>query len=800
MNNKILLLFLLVSRTNLYAAENVYEFDPKMLGFSSDQTVDLSKFKNTNYIFPGKYNMALLVNNRYYQTEVNFDVFEDESGKTLICLDNKVINNIPLNEKYSKQVIFNQNGCFDENSLPGFESVINLAEQKINLKIPENYLEYSSESWDPPKLWSNGLNGFILDYNLNLNYNKQISSSQTISTSLYGVTGFNFNEWRLRADWQSSYLHTNYKNQDSNHNNEFNWNTIYAYRALKSIQADLIIGEYFLNSNLFNSFNYTGVSISSNEEMLPPNLRYYAPEVIGVARTNALVTVSQQGRILYSSQVPAGNFTIRDLPNYATGVMDVKVEEQDGSIQNYQVDSANSPYLTRPGRVRYKVVIGQPRNDHHLINETFANAEASYGLNNKTSIIGGFLTSKDYHNFNAGFGQDLDAFGAFSLNYLHSKSPKKNGSGYRFNYSKSVENTRIQATTSYFDNQYQDFSSYLNEERQFIRTTSVSLSQSFPSFRAYISSGYTRNKQLNTEKYEQFDINISKYFDFFNYKNINVNLNMYKNIGQNDYGAYLRVSLPIKTNASVSYSANASRNNNFSSNVSMFNRVSDATTYSFGVGQDDNQATATSFFTHQSDNFDTNVSASYRDKEFIGVSAGVRGGLTVTANGSDIHRVTRLGGSRLLVDTDGVPNIPISGYNVPTLSNRFGTAVTPDIRDYYRNRISVDLNKLPQNADVLDSVKTITLTQGAIGYQHYDVVSGEKGMVMLKTANGGYPAFGTEVMNEKNIITGIVGEQGRTYLTGVEPGREMKILTSGNCQIKVPKDFDFSSNADLICQ
>ncbi|WP_157699308.1 fimbria/pilus outer membrane usher protein, partial [Serratia marcescens] len=48
-----------------------------------------------------------------------------------------------------------------------------------------------------------------------------------------------------------------------------------------------------------------------DDNMLPPNLRGYAPEVTGVAKTNAKVTISQQGRVLYETTVAAGPFRIQ---------------------------------------------------------------------------------------------------------------------------------------------------------------------------------------------------------------------------------------------------------------------------------------------------------------------------------------------------------------------------------------------------------------------------------------------------------------------------------------------------------
>ncbi len=84
--------------------------------------------------------------------------------------------------------------------------------------------------------------------------------------------------------------------------------------------------------------------------MLPPNLRGYAPEVVGVARTNAKVTIRQQERVLYETQVAAGPFRIQDVNDAVTGELNVRVEEQDGSVQEFVLNTASIPYLTRRGR------------------------------------------------------------------------------------------------------------------------------------------------------------------------------------------------------------------------------------------------------------------------------------------------------------------------------------------------------------------------------------------------------------------------------------------------------------------
>ncbi|MGT3194644.1 fimbria/pilus outer membrane usher protein, partial [Yersinia enterocolitica] len=69
-------------------------------------------------------------------------------------------------------------------------------------------------------------------------------------------------------------------------NNQFAWNRFYMYRALPRWRANLTLGENYINSEIFSSWRYTGASLESDDRMLPPKLRGYAPQISGVADTN----------------------------------------------------------------------------------------------------------------------------------------------------------------------------------------------------------------------------------------------------------------------------------------------------------------------------------------------------------------------------------------------------------------------------------------------------------------------------------------------------------------------------------
>ncbi|ETJ45520.1 Outer membrane usher protein papC, partial [human gut metagenome] len=83
------------------------------------------------------------------------------------------------------------------------------------------------------------------------------------------------------------------------------------------------------------------------------------------------------------------------------------------------------------------------------------------------------------------------------------------------------------------------------------------------------------------------------------------------------------------------------------------------------------------------------------------------------------------------------------------------------------------LNNLPENAEATKSVVQATLTEGAIGYRKFAVISGEKAMAVLRLQDGSHPPFGAEVKNDNQQQVGLVDDEGNVYLAGVKPGEHV---------------------------
>lgn len=82
--------------------------------------------------------------------------------------------------------------------MKGMEIRGDLPTTSLYLSIPQAYLEYTDENWDPPSRWDEGVAGLLLDYNLNASsQHQQSEGSNTQALSGNGTAGGNLGSWRF---------------------------------------------------------------------------------------------------------------------------------------------------------------------------------------------------------------------------------------------------------------------------------------------------------------------------------------------------------------------------------------------------------------------------------------------------------------------------------------------------------------------------------------------------------------------------------------------------------------------------
>lgn len=802
------------------ASSSNIEFDTAFLS-QVNTGVDLSRFSHAGYIIPGTYDLILNINDRPLE-KVSFEVQEsDKNGdvQSTPCITTDVLTKLRLNQAaIKKTTLLPLSQCVDFSLLDGIRFELDLTDTRLNILIPQGYLEYSDPYWDPPSRWDEGIAGMILDYNASFGMNDYASSPGVDKTlSSYGIVGANLGSWRIRSDWQGNWIKR--AHADSSHDVAIT--RLYAYRALPDLQAQLLFGENYLQSSIFSGFKYLGAGLSSDERMLPPNARSYSPEVVGVARTDAKVIISQDGRILHEERVIAGPFRIQNITASVKGILDVRVEEQDGQIQTFQVNTINAPYLSRPGQIRYNIASGRPMTFNHKVDgPAFISGDMSFGAARDFSLLGGTQLTQYYQSAMLGTGYDFLSYGAISLQHYQSwaslDEEHLTGSSYTINYSKDFTNINSSlALASYrFSNRnYLTLSDYFS-----VHTSDASSHQTGNSARDSFTASFNTNYggigassyvSLDKTNYRdghytsRYNLALSKGWSTDSIKGLNTTLSFYKTTTdsshQTDSGGYLSLSIPFDhgylsysgslsqqgISHSIGYSQPLGETGSMNINSSMRGRQSP----SFGGG-----------YTYRGDTFDLMTNMGHLSDSYTDVNVTVRGGGTITHAGAGIHNVSQLGGTRMLIDANDIPDIKIRSGGRTATTNNLGIAVTTGSSPYVRQRTEVDLNDLPNEANISYSIGEHTLTEGAIGYWALGVRRGKQVMARINTPDG-YPPFGVSVINNVGIEIGIVTDEGMAYISGVDANETVHVQWGDNkqCQLHLPDSSEQGEMVNLIC-
>lgn len=789
------------------------EFNTDILDAEDRDNIDLARFAEAGYIIPGDYTLGLMVNDHNIKdVDISFferpqKIYEENSHPPVeACVTRQLLPFLGLKPDVEEKVIWWHEGtCADFSELPGIDVQGDISAATLKISVPQAWLEYQDANWLPPSRWEDGVTGALVDYNVNSTFTRSRSGEQSQNVSGTGVVGANFGPWRLRGDWQSNYNRTAGSQRSTQ--NSFDWSRIYAYRSLRDISAKLTIGEDYLISDLFDSWRYTGLSVVSDDRMLPPRLRGYAPEVTGIAKTNAKVIISQQGRVIYQTTVASGPFRIQDLSDSVNGQLDVKVEEQDGSVQTFQIDTATIPYLTRPGQVRYKASAGRPSTyAHHIEGPAFGQGEVSWGVTNAWSLYGGGIFADHYNAFAIGIGRDLWELGALSADITQSVAQFPNegtrqGKSWRLSYSKRFDEINSEVTFAgyrFSEKNYMSMGEYLdaryyggtiNHDKELYTITA---NKNFVDTRLSLFLNWSHQTYWDRDASDRYSLSLSSYFDLGNWKNMSATVSAARSEynGRKDDAGYLNISVPFGS-GTISYNG-VIANDSYAQTTGWYQRLNNGDSYRLQAGtrngRNDSMSTqASAYYMHNGDTADLTTTISWVQDSYSSAGIALSGGMTASTEGAALHPGGIRGGTRMMVSTDGVSGVPVEKYEH---TNRYGIAVVPDISSYYRVTTSLDVNNLPDDIETSGSaISEAVLTEGAIGFRRFEVIKGEKIIAVINLNDGSHPPFGASVRNAQNKELGIVSEGGLTWISGINPNETLSVNwgSSSSCKIQIPE-------------
>ncbi|MDM4119340.1 fimbria/pilus outer membrane usher protein [Klebsiella oxytoca] len=181
-------------------------------------------------------------------------------------------------------------------------------EMRVNLEVPQAYVNRTERNWISPEKWDSGINGAFTNYNLSYYNFRGKTAGYTDSENVYLSlnSGLNFGGWHLIDN-------SSYSRSSSGESGKWRNSTRYLERPFAAINAIVRVGDAYTSSEYFDSVRFRGLTVNKSQLMLPDSQRVYMPVVSGVAISSAVVRVLQDGNVIYQITVPPGPFAIRDL-------------------------------------------------------------------------------------------------------------------------------------------------------------------------------------------------------------------------------------------------------------------------------------------------------------------------------------------------------------------------------------------------------------------------------------------------------------------------------------------------------
>ena len=835
MPSRLSLLALLIAAAPLAYAEDY--FDPSLLNLpagSDPNQIDLSSFSKVGTTPAGRYMVTLLVNQQDVgNREINFA--SDEQGKVVAEFTPKLLDELGVNiaaitalKALPPETKISDLGAYIADSKVTFD----LAKLRLNLSVPQIAMKPESRGYVDPKLLDQGIPALLLNYQLSGGRQwlqgddyYQDSQSDNVFASVRG--GINLGAWRLRSTM--TYNHTSAQMQGSTvRSDRTSFANTYLMRDIQRWNSEMVVGESSTRNDVLDSIPFKGVRLGSNEQMLPSSMRGFAPEINGIAQSNARVTIRQNGNIVYQTFVAPGPFSIRDLyPTGTAGDLEVTITESDGVVRTFTQAFSTLPVMLRPGGVKYELTAG--RYDGGITTGSkeseFVQGTLIYGLPQSVTLYGGAVVAPDYWSGALGTGISLGSLGALSTDITHASAiindEKQVGQSYRIRYSKSLltTGTSVDLTALRFSTKHyysfidfnnsgyslkEDVSPWLNERQR--NSFQTFINQSMGDWGSIYLQGSRSDYWERKQKVTSLSVGYNNSYKGVNY-GINYGISRIK--GDGDWPENRQVTVNINAPLSIFSPRHAMQNISSSYQVShdsqgrttqqlgvnghfLDNKVS----YNLTQGYDnqDQGSNGNINFGYQGNYGDVGAGYSYsRNSQSVNMNA--NGGMIVHSGGVTLGR--SLGSSVALIEATDAAGTTLSNGNAAI--DRFGYAVSPYMSDYSKNIVSLNVNTLPDGVMPENTAVNLYPTKGAVVKAKFITRKGYQALVNLTASQLiplGAMASIIDKQNHEDINSSIVGENGQVYFSGMPEKGQINVTWGVAAEQSCVADFDFANVAE----
>ncbi len=644
----------------------------------------------------------------------------------------------------------------------------------LNISFPQLYVSRTSRGYVDQSLWDDGVPALYSDYQVN--YSRNDSHGAHNEYYFVGLrSGFNAGGWRFRNESTLT--------GSTGARSSFTSNRSYVERDIRRLRSKVAAGELYTSGDIFDSVRFVGAQIGTDLGMLPDSEVGFAPVVRGIAESNAVVEVRQNGYVIYSTPVPPGAFEITDIyPSGSNGDLEVRITETDGRVRKFNQSYSYLPVMIRRGNLRYAFAAGQYRVQGQS-SPKFTQGTLVYGVSDNFTGYGGVLAADNYVAAALGIGMNT-RFGGMSLDVTSSRSRTstgtRQGQSLRFLYSKTLNATNTTFTMvgyRYSTDGYRTLSQHVEDTdhtygpRTARQKSRLELNVNQPLWSGSMYAGVGDTTYWNGEGHSRrLQVGYSN-----SYKNISYSVSASHTqesgpFGRPDTQFNVSVSIPLgKASSTHRLYANAvsSTRGDFNVQTGASGSVNDSGTVNYGVqagysrdgggsgGVSAGWDTANARLTG---NFSQDRSGRHFD---VGAAG------SVVVHGGGVTLSQPLGETFAVVEVPKVRDVTFGGAST-VRTDRRGYAIVPYLQPYRQNWLNIDPSSIGTDTEITDNAKSVVPTRGAIVQARFDAESGRRVQFELSQDAGGKLPFGAQAYDAKGKLLGMVDNQSRLLVFGIE--------------------------------
>ncbi|HDS1677703.1 fimbria/pilus outer membrane usher protein [Stenotrophomonas forensis] len=745
------------------------------------RAIDMQRYVDGNPVQAGTYPLEVIINGQLHdKREI---VFEETDGRqgAVPCITAGLLRELGLKETLLAGLDENDERCVDLASLiDGATVEFDESNLQLQLSVPQAAQARDARGYVAPAQRDHGITAAFVDYSVNHNRNQGQQA-----TYLGLNTGVNLGAWRLRH--RSSF-------SQGSHGSRHDVISSTLQRDLPAWNAQLLLGQGATGGELFESLSFTGVRLASDERMLPDSLRGFAPVVQGVAETNAVVSIRQNGHVIHEVSVAPGPFSIEDLyPTNFGGDLNVTVTEADGRQQQFTVNFSAVPQALRPGASRFSATAGELR-DARGVREALRFAEGTYarGISNHFTALGGLQVAEGYQS--ALFGGAINTpLGAFGADVSHSRARLANGeqltgNSFRLNYQRYITatgtnfglaalrySTRGYLTLNDLALAYNDDWGVSGRARQRFQ---VNFSQRIGERSSISLNGgqvrYWDSSRQQNDLQMRFQTTIGR-------ANLSLSaMRLQVGDGRQDTRYAATFSLPLGSAPSAprfsTQVAHSARGDQGQLGLNGTLGADQSLSYSLSASDTSGgEGSASAYASYRSGQ--GTVTAGYsRSGDFRAFNASAAGSVVVHRDG--INFGGPVGDGFALVQADGAQGARI-GYGSGVRIGRNGYAMLPHVSPYRWNQIELDPSGLPMDVALLQTSQRTAPTAGSIVRVTFNA-SRERTLFIDATDALGQPLpFAARIEDSQGRSYGAVGQGGVIQLRGAPEGGQLIVDPEG---------------------